>query len=351
VSEISSTALNALLDIELQYDATTTRGLTNHLPMALVAKAGLGASFEELARFAEQYRRRLVLSSDASERLTRSTWMSAVGTPHAYPNLVLYFDEEIESRGVSDTLRTHLEPLVGGISGAAFHGVIRLAYALDAASPKRVGAGLAYLAANATFLAALDGGVATSDDPLSLLTQLATTREWNAAPSAALISDEMRWVADQAEFQSVASSLLVDAATPERLADVALTLYATTNNFTALHGVTGLEALSKLRPYVDDVELFDRASFQALAAAYLAIGGPTLWSTDRLDEWARSTALDRATVEERASLSNDEHVAKLVFTAKRLNAATENPLYFAIAERAVRGDETRDDLFPTVVNN
>jgi hypothetical protein len=341
VSDISATALNALLDIELQYNATTTRGLTNHLPMALVAKAGLGASSEELARFADQYRRRLVLSSDASERLTRTTWMSAVGTPHAYPDLVLYFDDEIESHGVTDTFRTHLEPLVGGVSGAAFHGVIRLAYALDAASPKRVGAGLAYLAANATFLAPLDDGVTISDDPQFLLEQLASTREWSTKPRATLISDEFRWVANQDEFQTAAASLVVNGTTARRLADVALALYASTNNFTALHGVTGLEALSRLRPYVDDVERLDRASFQALAAAYLSIGAPPLWSSGRLDDWSQSTKLAVSEIEERASLSDDEHVAKIVFTSMRLHDASGIPLYVAVAERAVKTDVTR----------
>jgi hypothetical protein len=351
VSDSSTTVLDELLESELQYDATTTRGFTNHLPMALVAKAGLGAPIGELTRFADLYRRRLLPSHDVGERLTRTTWLSAVGTPAAYADLALYFDGEIDSQGVSETVRFHIPSLVDGVSGAAFHGVIRLAYALDAASPKRVGAGLAYLAAHATVLAPLDAGIATSDDPLELLRDLAAARDWSSAASAPNISEEMREVARHAEFQGVASSLAVDDATPRRLADVALALYATTDNFTALHGVTGLEALSKLRPYVDDVDRFDRASFQALAAAYLTIGGPPLWSSDRLDEWARSAVLDRATVEERASLSNDEHVAKLVFTAKRLNALTQNPLYFAIAERAVKGDETREDLSPMIVNN
>jgi hypothetical protein len=75
-----------------------------------------------------------------------------------------------------------------------------------------------------------------------------------------------------------------------------------------------------------------------LAAAYLTIGAPPLWSEDRLDEMASSTTLDSAAVDSRAALSNDEHVAKLVFTAGRLHDASENPLYRAVAERAVLND-------------
>jgi hypothetical protein len=335
----STAALDELLDGELLYDATTNRGLTNHLPMALVAKAGLGAPPEELTRFANRYRLRLVVSPDVSERLTRDTWTRAVGVPDAYANFVDYFDAAIDREGVEATLRAHVDPLVDGISGAAFHGVIRLTYALDVASPRRVSAGLAYWAANAVALAPLGGASPSTDNPTQLLAQLAQARDWQV-PSATTISKEMQWVASQDEFRHAASSLAVDEATPSLLADAALALYATTNDFTALHGVTGLEAISRVRPYIDDLERFDRASFQALAAAYLTIGAPALWSPDRLNEMAGSTTLNPESVERRASLSDDEHVAKIVFTSKRRQTETRNALYGAVAERAVLSDTT-----------
>jgi hypothetical protein len=334
----AAVVLDELLDGELIFDATTNRGLTSHLPMALVAKVGLGAPPEELTRFAARYRRRLVVSPDVSERLTRDSWTRFIGVPDAYADLAHYFDGEIDRDGIVATVRAHLEHLLDGLSGAAFHGVIRLAYALDVASPKRVGAGLAYWAANAAPLAPLGDATAITDDPMKLLQHLANMRDWHAVREAKTISEEMCRVASQDEFRDVASLLAVDEATSQRLADVALALYATTDDFTALHGVTGLEAISKLRPYVDDVERFDRASFQALAAAYLTIGAPAIWSDDRLDEMTSSTSLDPSAVESRAALSGDEHVAKIVFTSKRLHAQTQNPLYRAVAERAVQND-------------
>jgi hypothetical protein len=333
----SSATLDELLDGELVFDATTNRGLTNHLPMALVAKAGLGAPPEELTRFADRYRSRLLVSPDVSEQLTSHTWARAIGYPDAYANLVNYFDAEIDREGIDATLRAHLDDLVEGISGAAFHGVIRLAYALDVASPRRVGAGLAYWAANATALAPLGDVTPVGDSPMELLRRLARSRDWRV-PSAKNISEEMQWVASQDEFRDIASSLAVNDATPQRLADAVLKLYATTDDFTALHGVTGLEAISRLRAYAEDVERFDRASFQALAAAYLSIGAPPIWSDDQLDVMASSTSLSAAAVDSRAALSDDEHVAKLVFTAGRLHDVVENPLYRAVAERAVLND-------------
>jgi Questin oxidase-like len=340
---LSNDALGELIDVELNCDATTSNGLTNHLPMALVAKAGLGASRAELERFMKKYRRRLVATDEADRHLTRATWRSAVGEANAYADLVDYFDREIDEHGIEETVRNHLDDLVDGVSGAAFHGVIRLAYALDVASSPRVARGLAYLASTAMTLGPLDSGAATSDDPESLLGDLARDTSWHTDDSVGNITARMRFVAGQPQFTSVASSLSVDDETPARLAAAALRLYASTDDFTALHGVTGLEAISRLRPYVSDVERLDRATFQALAAAYLSIGSPAIWSASRLSELVDTSTHDQFDVAARAGISDDEHVAKIVFSSRRLNVATSDPLYLAVAERAVMNDETVAD--------
>jgi Questin oxidase-like len=340
---VSNDTLGQLIDEELDLDATTSQGLTNHLPMALVAKAGLGATREELERFAAKYRRRLVPTSEQKSRLTRFTWRDAIGVHDAYVDLSEYFTREITEHGVEETLREHLGDLVDGISGAAFHGVIRLAYALDVASPARVAAGLAYLASTAMFLGPLDVGTATSDDPETLLRELALDAT-RPDDSVGNISARMRWVADRPAFTTVAASLSIDPATEARLSDAALRLYASTNDFTALHGVTGLEAISRLRPFVSDVERLDRAAFQALAAAYLSIGAPDIWSSMRLSEMADATTWEETEVATRAAYSDDEHVSKIVFTSRRLNRTTGDSLYLAVAERAVGNDTAGSDV-------
>lgn len=311
--------------------------------MALVAKAALGAPGEELERFADRYRRRLVQARDPTIRLTRLTWREAIGNFDAYAELADYFIREINEYGVEETLREHLDELAEGVSGAAFHGVIRLAYALDVASPVRVATGLAYLASTAMSLGPLEQGSATSADPETLLRELAREGQWRIDESVGNIAARMRQVARQPLFSGVAASLAVDATTHARLSEVALRLFASTDDFTALHGVTGLEAISRVRPYVRDVERLDRSTFQALAGAYLSIGAPALWSPARLSEMAGATTLAESEVATRAALSDDEHVAKIVFTSRRLNATTGDPLYLAVAERAVLRDNTSRD--------
>src|ERR1700722_16034782 len=105
-------ALQQLLDEELGSDPTTVRGLTNHLPMALVAKERLGADAEELVRFASMYSRRITALEDPGGRLEESTWHPAIGERAAAADLRDYFIRRVDDAGVDETLRTHLPALL-----------------------------------------------------------------------------------------------------------------------------------------------------------------------------------------------------------------------------------------------
>jgi hypothetical protein len=97
--------------------------------------------------------------------------------------------------------------------------------------------------------------------------------------------------------------------------------------------VTGVEAINSIRPWIDDNELLSRFAFQALGAAYLSIGAPPLWSRDQLDEFVGTNGTDPREVTSSAAFSTDEHVSKLVYTARRSWAKTNDPLYLAVAAR------------------
>ncbi|MHB2027796.1 MAG: questin oxidase family protein [Acidimicrobiales bacterium] len=339
-SASSAAVLSDLLEQDLDFDATTRDGLTNHLPMALVAKAGLGAGAHELTRFAQRYQRRLRDLEAPRVALTSTSWRTAIGHHGAYSDLVDYFWREVQDNGSEVTLRSHLGYMSDGISGAAFHGVIRLAYALEVNEPRLVSTGLAYLAASALTLGPLESGASRTDDPAELLASFVDAGDVVAPERGLTIGEEMSHVASSHAFGSLASALAVDDTTPSRLAALALRVYASTNDFTALHGVTGLEAIERLRPYVEDTERFDRAAFQALSAAYLSIGAPTVWSEDRLGEMASSTKLTHDEITTAASRSNDEHVAKVVYSSTRRGALVDGDLYRAVSERAVLNDHT-----------
>jgi len=333
VGQIVSQVLQELLDEELEADPTTVRGLTNHLPMALVAKEGLGADADELTRFAVAYSTRITALDESSTRLDEHTWHSAIGNYGAAADLRSYFVRRVAEEGTDETLRKHLPALIAGISGAAFHGVIRLAYAIEVSSPSRVAAGLAYLAEVGSPLRPLVPGAVGAQDPMTILADLSKSPDLPTPPRLRIIDEEMRVVANSDVFDAAVASLEVTEDSDQKLAQTALHLYASTDDFTALHGVTGLEAINSLRPWNDDNELLSRFAFQALVAAYLSIGAPALWSRDQLDEFVGTDERDPKEVSSSAAFSTDEHVSKLVYTARRSWEKTNDPLYLAVAAR------------------
>ncbi len=326
-------ALENLLDEELAFDATTTNGLTSHLPMALVAKNGLGASSDELRRFATRYEVRLAPRSDVDIRLTAATWRSAIGHVGTFEVLCDYFLRAVDDAGPEATLRGHLDALSPGISGAAFHGAIRLAYALELSSPSRIAAGLAYLAESAVPLG--DPIVVRTADHsfVDVLAKLSSSHEFEGLPRRGLISEEMLDVAAMATFRDAVASCRLDAETLDELRRTALILYATTGDFTSLHAVTGVEALTALRPYAQDVTEFDAACVKGVAAAYATVGAPPLASPDQLTQFRATHHASVSDVAAVGAMSDDEHVSKLVYTSLRLRATTNDDLYLAVAAR------------------
>jgi hypothetical protein len=333
VTQSDPSVLSELLDEELGSDPTTVRHLTNHLPMALVAKSNLGADDDELRRFAAIYARRNVPLAAVQHELTRSTWTSAIGQSGASGDLRDYFVRCINDAGIDETLRAHLPAVLPGISGAAFHGAIRLAYALAVRSPTRVAAGLSYLAEVAAPLGPIVPSDIKSDDPVELIVNFSTSHQWTTDAEDQNIGERMHSLAQETAFQTLASSLQLDENTEQKLAEAALHIYAATDDFTALHGVTGTAAISSLRLWIDDPSQIDLFSFQALAAAYLTIDAPPLWSRARLDDFVASNATKPADVKLVGATNNDEHVSKLIYTSHCNWEKTGDPLYLAVAAR------------------
>jgi hypothetical protein len=325
--------LENLLDEELAFDATTTKGLTNHLPMALVAKSGLGASSSELRRFATRYERRLAPRNDADTELTAVTWRSAIGHAGSFEVLCDYFQRAVNDDGPETTLERHLDALFPGICGAAFHGAIRLAYALELSSPSRIAAGLAYLAESAVALGEPIPAHSSDGAVLDVLAQLSSSHEFAALPSSGLISEEMLEVAATDTFRNAVATCRIDEDTIEDLRRAALVLYATTGDFTSLHAVTGVEALTALRPYAQDAAGFDAACVQGVAAAYSTVGAPPLASSEQLGQFSAGNDANVDDVAAVGANSDDEHVSKLVYTSLRLHAQTNDDLYLTVAAR------------------
>ncbi len=133
--------------------------------------------------------------------------------------------------------------------------------------------------------------------------------------------------AAEPEFQSLAGSVQGTGLKLCDLSRVALSLYASTNDFTALHLVTSCHAMRLVLPYCRDQGQAMASYWMAFAAAYITIGCPACVDLDRSahagPSWEEIAA--------RAVLSNDDHTIKLVYTCRAEEEFYQEPIYRKIA--------------------
>jgi Questin oxidase-like len=216
-------------------------------------------------------------------------------------------------------LRQALPPLMQGCGGAAFHGLIRTAYAVQAQHHQELADALAHWACAWLDLGAQpEGGQADAE---AVLRQLPVVES-----NAGLIAERMAVAAADPRFQAAAARLKVGAGTLPRLSVLAAEAYAASDNFTALHLVTSAHALRVLLPYLADplpsVALYARAFLAGVCVARLSIApdAPLL-------PWPQ--------IVQRAIASDDDHVIKLVDSAREQRAALGGATWQRAASRAV----------------
>lgn len=226
-------------------------GLTFHLPMELAALREAGASADELDR-----RRR--------ERLDEA-WSNGLVDPPLYrwalqrygdtARRLLSGDEREVAAALDD-----IAPLADGLAGAAFHGLIRLGYAVWQRDAAEVARGLAYLR---TRRQVLSSGAAPSVDRPSLDLDLPSADDRDGVTVFDML--------DLAAGTGRTHVLDQRASSPRALAASAAALVRRNpSSFVAVHAVTGLHALCELHVLVADEPLTGEQPPTALAAWWRA---------------------------------------------------------------------------------
>ena len=264
----------------MRYSAEYANGFSNHRPMALVAIERLGATPERVAEFRGFYERRLRPMSASEEALSDR------------------LHEELARDGRGAFLRNNVARLTPGISAAAFHGVIRTAYAIDTDDlADAIGAWVR----DYSTIDVLRGDRA---DPFEAVQRDDRFDEpWKGASIAGRITQVVAMPAFREHgFGRV---------TLEELARIAVQVYLATGDFTALHMVTGCHAARVLAPYLADDALDHLAT--ALLAAYITIGRPQ-FAERHID------APDWDAIAKIAIASNDDHDLKMVYSCREEDA-------------------------------
>ena len=109
--------LHERLDRGARFDAEYRAGLSNHLPMALVALHRLGASEQRLDAFAERYAQRLADAPQARAWPADRPWRDGLGARQAWPALRHRFDQLVARDGADAVLREALPVLIARLRG------------------------------------------------------------------------------------------------------------------------------------------------------------------------------------------------------------------------------------------
>ncbi len=267
------------------FDAEYGPSLSNHLPMVLTALARLGASDERRAAFAARYARRLHAAPPIEPWSPGDPWRERLGDPRAWPTYRALFRDWLGYEGAETVLAQALPALMQGAGAAAFHGPIRVAYALAANHAGELADGLAYWAC--------------------------------------------RWFACGAPQPR---GPRIDATTTlPALARRATDRYAAEGGFTTLHLVTSAHALRLLLPWLDEAE-------RDLALAHYALAYAAAWATLGRTRAAAPQALPLLPWPElvaHAIESDDEHLIKLVDSCREQERAYGGEVWARAASRVV----------------
>jgi hypothetical protein len=312
----------SLLDNSLAFDAEYSNNLSNHLPMLLGALQQLGATAPQLQAAFDRYSQHLQPMPAQEDWVLGDPWRLQFGQPRAWPRYRHLFALWLEDEGAGEVLRQTLPALLPGCGAAAFHGLIRTAYAVQSAHRAELAHALAYWAcrwldvglpadAQDHESAADFGGNAALPGPLlaraSALPGVATC-------ASNLIVERMHHAAHQSGFAAALQPLQLGPDTLQDLARHAAKLYARSGSFTVLHALTSAVALQVLWPFVEEEP---QAQASAIAAYWRPYAAAVCSLGTRLKLGTAPAPLPWPQLVTAALQSPDEHLVKLVHSCQK----------------------------------
>ncbi len=299
--------------------------LSNHLPMALVALDRMGAGANQLERFTAHYSSRLKRRGASTAALDPLTVMGARGN---FEGVRSYFAMRIAEVGADPVLRSWIPQLIPGMSASAFHALIRLAYGVDAGECSEIATGLAYWVTEYQPLGDLG---ARTDQTLHQIAHGISAAVNGHRFKPGIIIDRMVEICGHPAVQQARTQ--PHSIDYDEVSQFALEMYASREDFTMLHMVTACHAFAILFPYAGDATRATRYLWQATLIALLTTG--------HFEEPVQTPPHQPRCSWERclqhASVSMDDHVIKLTYTAWRLFELTQDPLYLHVAWRKTFG--------------
>lgn len=296
-----------LLEAGSRYHVHYGDRLANHLPMVLIALDKLGAGPAQL-KYAFDRSTPYLQPRPGSPVDEIDNPASCRNRDDRFPSALHYYEQQLRQLGIAKCLQQELPALLPAIATAAFHGLIRTAYGIDARHLEEIAMGLAYWNLDYHELNSSTETISTSTSDIILR----LTRQYpevSLAPGN--IADHMHSVTGQPGWME--TPIQPKQIALENIATVAINAYLGTRDFTLLHGVTGCHALRLILPYCNDKEAALRYFWQGLVVAYLSTGPKTIRRIEK--EEIKDILQRQAEITDRALRSDDDHVIKLAYSA------------------------------------
>jgi len=326
---MQKSVLEKLLDDNVRFDFGG-RGTVNHLPMALVALSRMGASDERLMEYFRWWETNRALPRQESGPEIAENWQAHIGNADMFSALSNFFRQHIAGHGSAETISAAFPALSRGVGAAAFHGLIRLAYGIEAHHDGEIAAGLAALCSRYVDLG-VDFDRRSSPSVEAALGRLADALNGATFDGRGIIG-KMILAASDPRFRGAVS---LPPITPGLLGEIAwasIGLYWQTGNFTVLHMVTATHSARILFDRFPELasERALHALWAAVCAAYSSVGAPRLIEVPAKDGFLPWKQLFAEAVR-----NNDDHVIKMTYTSHCEAEHYGNPLYQSAAARLV----------------
>ena len=113
--------------------------------MALFALSRMGAPDERLIEYFHWWEENRALPRrDSGYEISRNEWHQHLGDAQMFDALSNCFRRWVLDRGSTEVIGAVFPRISGGVAAAAFHGLIRLAYGIEADHAGEIGAGLPF---------------------------------------------------------------------------------------------------------------------------------------------------------------------------------------------------------------
>ena len=288
------------------------RGITNHLSMALVALAELGADDDRLAAFFAGYAPKLEPAREEAEAAA--------------------FCDAVVRHGLDGAVSGVLDVLSTAIAGAAFHGLIRMAFAVRTRDVEEI----AYAASYAQRVSVVLAPPAARKERSPRASRRAPPGSGHRQAGGTLYyRPPRRACARDERFLSVARAMAVDDSTIDQVSRLGARWYLAAGDFASLHVLTAAHALRSLKPWIRVPEASAHALATGALACFVLSGCPVDVDVDSLP-----LENDNAVVGRLACVTDDDHAAKLVLACLEEDRACGGRAYRAIATRVARTGKT-----------